>query len=88
MGYSTRPGRHGGTIKTYWPDDTEDTLYLTSDSQHSLAAIIELCKEKWPDVDFNDLLFESEKIHTDCLGYDLYDPMDYTDFIIISRAAK
>lgn len=87
MGYSERKHSHG-TIKTYWPDDTEDTVYLTSDSQHSLAAIIELCKEKWPDADFNDLLFESEKIHTDCLGYDLYDPGDYTDFIIIRRAAK
>lgn len=85
MGYSTRQGLWGGTIKTYWPDDTEDTMYLTSNSQHSLAAIINICKEKWPDTDFNDLLFESEKIHTDCLDYDLYDSSDYTDFIIIRK---
>lgn len=85
MGYSTRQGLWGGTIKTYWPDDTEDTMYLTSNSQHSLAAIINVCKEKWPDTDFNDLLFESEKIHTDCLDYDLYDSSDYTDFIIIRK---
>lgn len=85
MGYGTRQ-QWGGTIKTFWPDDTDDEMYLTGSSQHSLAAIIEMCREKWPDTDFNDLLFESESIHTDCLDYNRYDPMDYTDFIVIRRA--
>jgi hypothetical protein len=85
MGYSTRASHHGQTIKTFWPDDDEDTMYLTSSSQHSLSAIINMCKEKWPDTDFNDLVFESEKIQTDCLDYDLYDPGDHTDFIVIRR---
>jgi hypothetical protein len=84
MGYDTRQ-HWGGTIKTFWPDDTDDEMYLTGGSQYSLAAIIEMCREKWPDTDFNDLVFESEKIQTDCLGYDLYDPCDHTDFIIIRR---
>lgn len=88
MGYSRRRGHLGGEIKAYWPDDGPEIMHLTSDSQHSLAAIIETCKNKWPDTDFNDLLFESKKIQTDCLGYDLYDPSDYTDFIIITRASK
>lgn len=88
MGYSTKPGKFGGTIKSYWPDDTPDVMYITSDSQHSLAAIIDMCKTKWPDADFNDLVFESGEIQTNCLGYDIYDPSDYTDFIIISRTAK
>lgn len=83
MGYSTRAGHHGHLIKTFWPDDTDNEMYLSG--QHSLAELIELCKEKWPDTDFNDLVFESEYIHTDCLSYDLYDPADYTNFIIIRR---
>ena len=87
MGYSER--KHSrGTIKTYWPDDNDYEMYLMSSHQYSLAAIIYMCKEKWPDADFNDLVFESEKIQTDCLGYDLYDPCDYTDFVVIRRCQR
>jgi hypothetical protein len=88
MGYSSRTGRFGGTIRSYWPDDDANTMYLESGKRMSLAAIIEMCKDKWPNADFNDLLFESKEIQTDCLGYDLYDPMDYTDFIIITNVPK
>lgn len=72
----------------YWPADTEDEMYLLSSSQHSLAEIFDLCKKKWPDADINDLKIESKYIQTYCIGYDKYDPTDYTDFLIIRRISK
>ena len=59
-------------------------MYLLSEGR-SLAEILDLCKKKWPDADMNDLLIESKHIQTECIGYDRYDPFDYTDFIFISR---
>ena len=88
MGHYTSIGHFGHTIQKFWPDDDENTVYLTSDTQHSLAGIIQMCREKWPDTDFNDLVFESDEIQTDCLGYNRYDPIDYTDFIIIRRVPR
>lgn len=84
MGYYT----NGRGIKCFSPDDDENTMYLYSDSQNSLATILEMAKEKWPDADLNDLLIESQHIQTECIGYDLYDPFDWTQYIVIRRAAK
>ena len=88
MGYTTSIGHFGHTIRKFWPDDTDDIMYLEGFSQHSLASIIEMCRKKWPDTDFNDLLFEAEHIQTRSIGYDLPDLGDFTDFIVIRRAAK
>lgn len=68
-------------IKNFWPDDTDDTMYLVSPT--SLNQILEVCAVKWNGVDFSDIEITSEKIHTSCLTYDLYDPSDYTDFVIV-----
>ncbi len=87
MGYTTRTHRHGET-KHFWPDDNEHEFWLKSDMQPSLAMILNMAKEKWPGIDPNDILIEAEKIHTDCIGYDLYDPGDYTNFIRISQSQK
>jgi len=32
-----------------------------------------------------DIQITSEKIHTGCLTYDLYDSSDYTEFVILTR---
>jgi hypothetical protein len=88
MGYTTRPGRYGGEITDFWPDDGPDHFWLMSDSQNSIAAIIEMAKERWgQDINLNDILIESQRIHTECIYYDLHDPGDWTDFIMIGRAA-
>lgn len=71
----------------YWPTDTENEIYLPSSSNHSLSAILNLCKEKWPDANMNDLMIQSSHIQTYCIGYDRYDPIDYTDFIVIRRVS-
>ena len=83
MGYGTRAN---GTIKTFTPDNDENTIYLSASIlDYTLQEIIELIQEKWPDCSFDDITIEAEHIHTDCLGYDLYDSGDYTDYIIIRR---
>lgn len=83
MGYTTRPGTE---ITDFWPDDGPDHFWLMSDSQNNIAAIIEMARERWgQDINLNDILIESRRIHTECIYYDLHDPGDWTDFIRISR---
>lgn len=81
MGYSYR---NGGQIKDYWPDDDESTIYLSS-SCDSLQDLIELAQNKWPGINLSEIEITAEKIHTHCLTYDLYDPGDYTEFIILRK---
>lgn len=83
MGYSTRPGVFGHQIKTFWPDNTENTIYIEESA--CLADIIFAIENKWPGTSFEDIRIRSERIQTDCIGYDLYDPCDRTNFIIIER---
>jgi hypothetical protein len=85
MGYGTRPGRFGYTIQTFWPDDTDNEIYISSDDGKSLQEIIEIAMCKWPDIDFSELSISSQKIHTNHLGYDFYDSSDYTEFIILRK---
>ena len=84
MGYSYR---NNGQIKDFWPDDDANTMYRLSGND-SLQEIIELAQEKWPGSSLEDITVSAEKIHTSCLTYDLYDPSDYTDFVIITYHPK
>ena len=84
MGYSYR---NKGQIKDFWPDDDANTMYRLSGND-SLQEIIELAQEKWPGSSLEDITVSAEKIHTSCLTYDLYDPSDYTDFVIITYHPK
>jgi hypothetical protein len=81
MGYTIRPGT---MIRDFWPDDDEKRIHLPSSCGHSLSYLIEKAKEKWPNATLDDIEITSEKIHTHCTTYDLYDGGDYTDFIIIN----
>jgi hypothetical protein len=46
-----------------------------------------MARDRWgQDINLNDILIESERIHTRCIHYDLHDPSDWTDFIMIGRA--
>lgn len=85
MGYGTRPNRLGGDIRTYWPDDDDNTIYIESGTCPTLADIQARIDEKWPGASAANIEFGSEEINTDCLGYDMYDPSDWTNFIIITR---
>jgi hypothetical protein len=79
VGYSYR---NNGQIKSFWPDDTENTIYKSNEP--SVFELLEDIKEKWPDADLNDVIISSEYIHTDCLTYDRYDPLDYTEFVVVT----
>ena len=84
MGYGTR---NNGQIKTFWPDDTDTKIYIQSESEISLGDLWEKAEAKWPGISVFEIKITSEQIQTDCLSYNRYDPMDYTDFIIIRRVA-
>lgn len=80
MGYGTRDNG----IRTFWPDNDEKNLYL--ESSKTFPEIIEAIEEHWgKGVNMDGLIFEAEHIQIDCLGYDLYDPMDWSYFIHISK---
>ena len=80
MGYSTRDG----FIKTYWPDNTDKFLYLYG--EYSISELMDsIHKHFGNDISYDDIIIEPLNIHTDCLTYDLYDPDDYTNFIVITR---
>jgi len=84
MGYGHRRGNP--QIETYWPDNTDTELYF-ADSV-TLSEIMETIKEKWPDCNLDSIVISSEYIHTDCLTYDLYDPSDYTEFVVVTRGLQ
>ena len=73
--------RHG--FLTFTPDDTDTELYIRGDfSSVSLRELIIKCKEKFPNASFDDIKISAEYIHTNGLGYDLYEPGDYTNYIV------
>jgi len=86
MGYGIRSGGIGGSIRTFWPDDTDDKMYIQADTVTlTLAHLLDKIQDKWPGASAENITITPEKIHTDCLSYDLYDAGDYTDFIVITR---
>ena len=85
MGYSANRN-------SFWPDDDENTIYIKSNGGiTSLADIIYIVQSKWPELSDLDSLesinISAENIHTDCLGYDLHDSSDYTNFIVTTKDA-
>lgn len=75
------------SIKDYWPDNDENTLYLSGSC--TLSDVLNAAKEHFGDrYDEDFITIEAEHIHTSCLTYDLYDPSDFTDFIIVSLDEK
>jgi len=78
MGYYTQGG-----VKCFEPDNTDDTLYFRPGI--SLAEIMDVVSSRWPDVCESEILIKAEHIQTHCIGYDLYDAGDYTDFIVVEK---
>ena len=76
---------------TFWPDDDENTIYLENSRWITLFDIIYIVRSKWPELSDLDSLdsisINAENIHTDCLEYDLHDPSDYTNFIVLTKDA-
>lgn len=77
--------RFGTEIRCFNPDDTETEMYISSDwTDVSLSQILEEAQEKWPGCNLSQLSIRAEHMQTTCLGYDRYDPTDYTNFLRIT----
>lgn len=72
---------------TNYPVDTEDTFYLEN-SEYTLHEIFEKAKEKWPEINMEDISIECEYRHVECLNYDFYDAGDYKNYLIIKKIKK
>lgn len=84
MGYSER--KHpGGSIKSFEPDETDDAFYIAL--SENLHVIMERICTKWPGISLEDIRIEAEYINTDCIGYDLHDPSDWTNYLKIERTS-
>lgn len=73
-------------MNTNYPQDDENTIYIADHGQHiNLLEINELVIKKWPGISLSDVIISAEHRHVAHLGYDLYDPTDYQDYIVISK---
>lgn len=84
MGYTKRPGTK---ITDYLPDDTENTFYMLSDGCSTLCDIFEKAQKKWPGITLDEIEIGAENIQTQCIGYDLYDSSDYSDFLVVKASS-
>ena len=71
-------------ITDFWPDDTDTTMYFSTESYLGSAELLVKVQAKWPNATLDKLNISSEHIHTYCLGYGQYYPSDYTNFIVIT----
>ncbi len=81
--------RDSQNIRCFTPDNTDDCLYIDATWHSDLAEIIDKAESYFKrDLSPADIKIQAEWIHTRCLGYDLYDPSDYTAYIVISLVDK
>lgn len=88
MGTFYRNGNEKTGIQCFRPDDGPDHFYVATgwtDGPVALSDILSTVLGKWGnDVDLSRVDIQAEHIHTNCIGYDRYDPGDYTDYLKIS----
>lgn len=75
-----------GSNPEYWPEDDDKTFYIAHEA--SLADILQRAQAKWPGCTPDQLTISAIYEHTHCLGYDLYDSGDYTNFLCISKTGN
>ena len=81
MGYST--DRRG--ITSFSPDNTDTELCIPCYNPISMISIIDQAKTYFGDrFDMERIEIEPRYIHTNCIGYDEYDPGDYTNYLVVS----
>lgn len=67
----------------FTPDDTDTKMYISGETYVTLQEILDKAKEKWPDAKPEQIMIDPQHIHTHALGYDRYDPSDYTNYIVL-----
>lgn len=75
--------RHGFVPADYWPEYSKNKLCLANHEGLGFNDIWEMAQERWPGITAKELRLEAEHIQTHCLGFDQYDPSDYTNFVVI-----
>lgn len=88
MGYTTC--RATG-FTSFEPDNDESTLYLSCEggASYSLDDIINnIASHFGEEANLEDFDIEAEHIHTKYIYYDLYEPVDWTNFIVVRRVAN
>lgn len=75
---------HSDNIRCFTPDNTPTRLYIEGGYGISLDEILDRARDHFGrQVTIEDLELSAEHIHTRCLGFDAYDPTDWTDYLII-----
>lgn len=73
---------HG--IRCFAPDDTETKVHIANYMGATLQELLEVARSSFgEDVSLSDISITSEHIHTRCLGFDAYDPDDWTDYLVL-----
>jgi len=70
-----------GSIKNFWPDDDDKTMYIYGTLD--IPDLLDRIAAKWPTRTLSDVKIDAEHIHTHSITYDLHVPSDYTDFIVV-----
>lgn len=82
MGYTYR---NNGAITDFWPDNTEDELYLADNGGITVVDLLGEIHCHFGEMDLEQIEISSENIHTSCLTYDSHDSSDYTQFVVVRR---
>lgn len=67
------------------PENTDTRLYIPDFEAKTLQDVLDEITKHFGDCDLNDLEIESENIQIACFGYDLYDPLDWSRYLVITK---
>ena len=72
-------------ITNFEPDNDAETFHFRMCGECDIFEIMDAASRHFnnPNLSIEHVTFSAEYIHTDCIGYDLYDPSDYTIFMVI-----
>lgn len=73
-------------ILNYYPENTEELLYIKCNNGIYLNYIIDEAKKHFnkQHIEVSDLQIEIEEFKSRCIGYDLYDGADWDNYLVIS----
>lgn len=72
-----------GSATNCFPENTDKTLWIRSNGT-SVADLVLAARNKWPDVELEDIEITSEHHHQYCIYYDLHDASDYVDYLVLN----
>lgn len=68
------------------PKNSKTILYIPASEMPSIQDILDQARAHFgEDIDLDELSITAEHIHVHHLGYDLHDPSDWQDYIIIQK---